>query len=87
MDRLIGLAEQAREWADLQKRFADSRNRWEQAERLLGDATAIEKDVDRLRDLRDVLPRLQVIAEQRNEVHKADEKTKQLTKAEAKILR
>jgi len=84
VDRLIGLAERAREWADLQKRFADSRNRWEQAERLLGDAAAIEKDVDRLRDLRDVLPRLQVIAEQRNEVHKADEKTKQLTKERQK---
>ena len=86
VDRLIGLAERAREWADLQKRFADSRNRWEQAERLLGDATAIEKDVDRLRDLRDVLPRLQVIAEQRNEVHKADEKTKQLTKERQKYF-
>ncbi len=84
VDRLIGLAERAREWADLQRRFADAHNRWEQAERLLGDAAAIEKDVDRLRDLRDVLPRLQVIAEQRNEVHKADEKTKQLTKERQK---
>ena len=84
VDRLIGLAERAREWADLQKRCADSRNRWEQAERLLGDATAIEQDVDRLRELRDVLPRLHVIAEQRNEVHKADEKTKQLTKERQK---
>ena len=84
VDRLIGLAERAREWADLQKRFADSRNRWEQAERLLGDAAAIEKDVDRLRELLDVLPRLQVIAEQRNEVHKADEKAKQLTKERQK---
>ena len=40
--------------------------------------------MDRLRELRDVLPRLQVIAEQRNEVHKADEKTKQLTKERQK---
>ena len=71
-------------WADLQQRLADARRRWEQAEWLLGDAADIEKDVERLRELRDVLPRLQVIAEQRNEVHKADEKTKLLTKERQK---
>ena len=87
VERLLGLEAQAREWADLQKRLADARGRWQQAERLLGDAAAIEKDVDRLRELRDVLPRLQVIAEQRNEVHKADEKTKDLTKAAAETRR
>ena len=79
MDRLIGLAERVREWADLQKRFADSRNRWEQAERA-GRRDGHRKGRGPAARLSDVLPRLQVIAEQRIEVHKADEKTKQLTK-------
>ncbi len=68
-------------------RLADARlRRWEQAERLLHDAAAIEKDVERLRELRDVLPRLQVIAEQRNEVHKAEEKSKELIKQRQKYV-
>ncbi len=80
VEKLLGLEAKAREWVDLQARLADARRRWEEAERLMHDAAAIEKDVERLRDLRDVLPRLQVIAEQRNEVHKADEKSKELTR-------
>ena len=50
-------------------------------------AADIEKDVERLRELRDALPRMQVIAEQRNEAHKAEEKVKELDKAEAKTRR
>ena len=84
VERLLGLEARAREWADLQRRLADARKSWEQAERLLADAAAIENDVERLRDLREVLPRLQVIAEQRNEAHKADEKTKVLAKERQK---
>jgi DNA repair protein SbcC/Rad50 len=84
VERLLGLEAKAREWVELQARLADARRRWEQAERLLQDGAAIEKDVERLRELRDVLPRLQVIAEQRNEVHKAEEKSKELTKQRQK---
>jgi DNA repair protein SbcC/Rad50 len=86
VERLLGLEAKARDWVDLQSRLADARRRWEQAERLLHDGAAIEKDVERLRELRDVLPRLQVIAEQRNEVHKAEEKSKELTKQRQKHL-
>jgi exonuclease SbcC len=84
VERLLGLEARAREWVELQSRLGDARRRWEQAERLLHDGASIEKDVERLRELRDVLPRLQVIAEQRNEVHKAEEKSKELTKQRQK---
>jgi exonuclease SbcC len=80
VERLLGLEARAREWVDLQGRLADSRRRWEQAEWMLGDAAAIERDAERLRELRDVLPRMQTIVEQRNEVHKTDEKLKEFTK-------
>ena len=84
VERLLGMEARAREWVDLQSRLADARRRWEQAERLLHDGASIERDVERLRQLRDVLPRLQVIAEQRNEVHKAEEKSKELTRQRQK---
>ena len=61
--------------------------RWREAERLLEDAADIEKDVARLAELREVLPRMQGIAEQRNEAHKAEEKVKELDEAEAKTRR
>ncbi len=86
VEKLLGLEAKAREWVALQSRLADARRRWEQAERLLHEGAAIEKDVERLRELRDVLPRLQVIAEQRNEVHKAEEKSKDLTKQRQKYV-
>ena len=84
VERLLGMEAKAREWVDLQTRCAEARRRWEEAERLLHDGASIEKDVERLRELRDVLPRMQVIAEQRNEVHKAEEKSKELTKQRQK---
>jgi exonuclease SbcC len=84
VERLVVMETRAREWVGLQSRLADARRRWEQAERLLHDGASIEKDVERLRELRDVLPRLQVIAEQRNEVHKAEEKSKELIKQRQK---
>ncbi len=40
--------------------------------------------MERLHELRDVLPRMQVIAEQRNEVHKTEEKAKEWTKQRQK---
>ncbi len=79
VERLLGLEAKARDWVDLQARLAEARRRSAEAERLLEAAADIERDVRRLVELRDVLPRMQVIAEQRNEVHKAEEKVKEWT--------
>jgi DNA repair exonuclease SbcCD ATPase subunit len=84
VERLLGLEAQARQWVDLQARLADAERRWREAERLLENAADIERDVARLAELRDVLPRMQNIAEQRNEAHKAEEKVKEWTKQRQK---
>ncbi|HVS38851.1 MAG TPA: SMC family ATPase, partial [Gemmataceae bacterium] len=85
VERLLGLEARAREWVELQGRLDEARRRWREAERLLETAADIERDVARLTELREVLPRMQIIAEQRNEVHKAEEKIKELTKLGQKL--
>ena len=84
VERLLGLEAQARAWVEMQGRLTDARSRWREAERLLETAADIKKDVERLNELRDVLPRMQLIAEQRNEAHKTEEKVKELTKLRQK---
>jgi DNA repair exonuclease SbcCD ATPase subunit len=89
VERLQGLEFQARQWADLQGRLEAARLRWQQAEQLLGDAPAIERDVDRLRELREVLPRLQTVHHQHSQLRDSDLKSKELAgqkqKLEAKL--
>ena len=51
-----------------------------QAEVLLKDAAAIEKDVARLNDLRTVLPHIQTILERRSTIHQSEQKTKVWTR-------
>src|SRR5262249_52981129 len=85
VERLHALAIQARQWVDLQARLATSRQRWGQAQRLLTDAPAIERDVQRLQELRDVLPRLQTTLDQRNQIRTSEEKTKHLATQKQKL--
>jgi exonuclease SbcC len=85
VERLMALEHQARGWAELQGRLDVARQRWEQARRLLGDAPAIERDVDRLRSLREVLPRLQEVLLLRNQVRSAEDETKRLLKEKGKL--
>ncbi len=69
--RLQGLEIQAREWGKLQARLAEARERCRQASALLADAEAIEKAVERLRELREWLPSLRDIHTQRGLLHQA----------------
>lgn len=84
VERLQSIEHQSRGWLDLQKLLAQARERWQQAQQLLGDAPAIEKDVERLRELREVLPRLQDIVALRSQVHEAEGKSKELVRARQK---
>jgi exonuclease SbcC len=89
MERLQGLEFLARQWADLQGRLAMARQRWQQAQQLLHDAPAIEHDLNRLAELREVLPRLQTVHQQKSDIHLSELKTRSLngqkTQLEARI--
>jgi DNA repair exonuclease SbcCD ATPase subunit len=69
--RLQALEIQCGAWIKLQAKLAEARERYRQAETLLADADAIEKAVERLRDLRDWLPQLRDVQFQRGRAHQA----------------
>lgn len=50
---------QARQWAELQAKVAALAGRWREAERLLAEADAIERDAERARELSAVLPHVE----------------------------
>src|SRR5262249_45234924 len=68
MERLREWEYQSRQWVDLQARLGDVRKRLDDAQKLVGDAPAIERAVERLRELRELLPKLQTVLEQRNAI-------------------
>src|SRR5205807_1583915 len=79
VERLQGLEYRARAWMDLQGRLSQASERLERSRRLLVDASAIEKDIRRLEELREVLPRMEQIAQQRVAIVEADKKIALLT--------
>jgi exonuclease SbcC len=80
VERLQAVEYQAREWQKLQGRLAEAEGRWRQARDLLGDAEAIEAAAARLRELRDVLPRMKDVHVQRGQAHQARQEIERLTK-------
>jgi exonuclease SbcC len=84
VERLQGLEYEAKRWQDLLARARAARDRFEQARNLLGEAAAIEKAADRLRELRDVLPHVQIIVEQRGTIHTAEGRVKELNQLRQK---
>jgi DNA repair exonuclease SbcCD ATPase subunit len=73
IERLQKLEYEARVWHDLQQRLGQSRQRWQRAQEVLSDAAAIEQAVARLRELREVLPKLHEITVFRGQASQADE--------------
>ncbi|HZU34887.1 MAG TPA: SMC family ATPase, partial [Gemmataceae bacterium] len=71
---------QARAWADLQTRLAETRQRWTQAESLLAESKTIEEGVKRLQDLRAALPHVQAAIEQRQQLQDSERRTGELSK-------
>src|SRR5262249_8050589 len=51
VERLRELERQARDWMELQGKLASARKRWHDAGKLLEESAAIERDVERLREL------------------------------------
>src|SRR5262249_50100215 len=66
-ERLQKLGFQAGRWTELHGRRAGVRRKREDAERLLADAAGIECDAARLQELREVLPKVQTVMEQRSQ--------------------
>ncbi|HTU90193.1 MAG TPA: SMC family ATPase [Gemmataceae bacterium] len=84
VDRLRELEVQARAWMDLQDKLSRARQRWQHAGQLLEKAADIERGIERLRELREVLPRLTEIANCRMEIHNTQTRIEGLNKEHRK---
>jgi exonuclease SbcC len=73
VERLQKIQYDAGRWQELQQRLSQARGRWQRAQDVLGDAAAIEQRVARLRELRDVSPKLHEITVLRGQGHQAEE--------------
>jgi DNA repair exonuclease SbcCD ATPase subunit len=79
VERLQELERQARQWSELQTKRTGLEERWKQAQGMLAEAEAIQKDLRRLNELKDVLPLLKVAVDRRVKVRESQKKTDQLT--------
>jgi exonuclease SbcC len=78
VERLQGLEFQARGWVDVQSRLTQLAQRWQQSQKLLADAAAIEKTYGRLRELREVLPHVEVLLREKATMAAAEQKVREL---------
>jgi DNA repair exonuclease SbcCD ATPase subunit len=78
VERLQDRERQARQWADLQGRYAGLEQKWQQAQGVLAEAEAIQKNLKRLQELKEVLPHLLTAADRRSKVRDSLKKAEQL---------
>jgi len=69
---------QARNWVDLQLKLGKARERLQRAESIIGEADRIEKQYQRLIELREVLPQVGVILGQRSAIAESERKVLRL---------
>ncbi len=79
VERLQELERQARQWSELQTKRTSLEERWSQAQGTLKEAEAIQRDLRRLNELKDVLPLLMTAVDRRAKVRESQKKTEQLT--------
>jgi DNA repair exonuclease SbcCD ATPase subunit len=84
VERLREREHQAKAWTELQGKLGAARQRWENARRLLENAADIERAVERLRELREVLPRLREIVKLRGTIRDAELSSKGLSQEKEK---
>jgi DNA repair exonuclease SbcCD ATPase subunit len=75
VERWQGVEFQAQRWAELQARRAVLDQRWQQAQALLNEAEAIERDLDRLHDLRAALPHVEAAIKFRADFAESEKKS------------
>jgi DNA repair exonuclease SbcCD ATPase subunit len=78
VERLVRMDSEVRAWQALQQQLTQARGRYQRAQSVLSEAAAIEQAVERLRELRKVLPSLQEITIYRGQAHQADEQLRSL---------
>jgi exonuclease SbcC len=78
-DRLQTAEFQARQWSEVQKKLAAAQLRRQQAGALVQEAAVIDKELARLRELRDVLPHVETVVLNRTALARSQEETKILT--------
>jgi exonuclease SbcC len=72
IERLRETERQARGWMEHQDKLNHARQRWQRAGQVLLNAASIERAVERLRELREVLPKLREIVKQRGTIRDAE---------------
>jgi exonuclease SbcC len=77
---LLAIEFQALRWKDACTRLAASGDKLANAENLLGNAVAIEKEYARLRELREVLPSVSTIVMERGRIGESERKSEKLSK-------
>jgi DNA repair protein SbcC/Rad50 len=80
VERWQGLEFQAKRWGDLQTKLGGLRQKWQQAQALVAEAEAIEKDMARLSELRAVLPHVETTFKQKQQAQQAEGKIAVLTR-------
>jgi exonuclease SbcC len=78
LERLQALEFQARQWAEVERRLASAQARRQEAGQLLQEAEDIQHRLRRLQELREVLPHVQVISQQRREMEQSESRTQEL---------
>lgn len=85
VESLQQLEFEAKAWQELQQRLTLARARWQKAKSVLAEAATIEQAVLRLRELREVLPRLQELVHQRGLAHQAEEQIRYYKREREKL--
>ncbi len=80
IDGLNELELRARRWDDAQSKLAAVKQKLAEAQKLLGSALAVERDHTRLRELRDVLPAVNVIVTERGRIGHSERSREQLNR-------
>jgi exonuclease SbcC len=72
LERWQGVEFQAKQWSELQTKLGGLQLKWQQFQTLVAEAEVIEKDLARLRELREVLPHVEIVVKQRQQVSLAE---------------
>ncbi|MFL5341560.1 MAG: AAA family ATPase [Gemmataceae bacterium] len=78
-ERLQTLEFQSRQWAETQRKLAAALERRQKAGKTVQEAAAIDKDLARLRELRDVMPHVEAVFLNRTNLTRSQEATKSLS--------
>ncbi len=80
IDSLVALELRASRWSDTQAKLAGVRQKLAESEKVLENEIAIEKQYQRLRELRDVLPAVGTIVTERGRIGESERKSEELAK-------